>query len=163
MLPWTHPSWHRKRHLNRFSRFCTAHGKMSLYFTMGRPFSPENCPFTWRDMNPHLTHGSFGPPESTTQTASRAVQPFLQGSRSWQTDRQTDHATPSVTIGRIYVVLWCSLKHCRTRPTIASPLTWYYSNNKYPRQHGVHAVETLWQAVDLVKIGFRGFLSVTKI
>ena len=27
-----------------------------------------------------------------------------------QFDRQTDHTTPSITIGRIYVVLQCSLK-----------------------------------------------------
>jgi len=27
----------------------------------------------------HLTHDSLGPPEPTTQTASRSVQPFLQG------------------------------------------------------------------------------------
>jgi len=46
---------------------------------------------------------SFGPPESTTQTASRSVQPFLQGSLLRQTDRRTDLATRSVTIGRIYV------------------------------------------------------------
>ena len=43
------------------------------------------------------------PPEPTAQTPSRSVQPFLQGLRLWQTDRPTDHATRSVTIGRIYV------------------------------------------------------------
>jgi len=39
------------------------------------------------NVHPHLTHGSFGPPQSTSQTASRSVQSCLQGSRSWQTDR----------------------------------------------------------------------------
>ena len=29
-----------QRHLNRFSRLCRAHGRESLYFTMGRPFLP---------------------------------------------------------------------------------------------------------------------------
>jgi len=38
-------------------------------------------------------HGSLGPAESTTQAASQWVKPFLQASRSWQTDRPTDHAT----------------------------------------------------------------------
>jgi len=56
---------------------------------------------------PHLIHGSPGPPKSSTQTAARSVQPFLQGSLVWQTDRQTDrqttHATRSVRIDRIYV------------------------------------------------------------
>jgi len=39
MVPWAYPSPHPKRHLDRFSRFCTAHGRESLYFTMGRPLS----------------------------------------------------------------------------------------------------------------------------
>jgi len=30
------------------------------------------------DLNPHLIHGSLGPPESSTQTASRSVQSFLR-------------------------------------------------------------------------------------
>ena len=38
---------------------------------------PKNCPFAWGDLDPHLIHGSFSPPESTTQTANRLVQPFL--------------------------------------------------------------------------------------
>jgi len=33
----------------------------------------------------NLVHGSFGPHESTSQTASRSVQTFMQGSQSWQT------------------------------------------------------------------------------
>ena len=69
----------------------------------GPPLPPHNCPFSWRDVDLHLIHGSLGSPESSTQTASRSVQPFLHGSLLWQTDRQTDHATQSVTIGRMYV------------------------------------------------------------
>ena len=30
----------------------------------------------------HVVYGFLGPPESTLQSASRSVQPFLQGSRS---------------------------------------------------------------------------------
>jgi len=52
---------------------------------------------------PHLTHGSLGPPESSTQMASRSVQPFLQGSLVWQTDRPTDHTTQSVSIHCIHI------------------------------------------------------------
>jgi len=61
---------------------------------------------------PRVTHDSLGPFEPSTQTASRSVQPFLQGSlvlvwqTDGQTDRPTDHATRSVTIGRIYI---CSI------------------------------------------------------
>jgi len=45
-------------------------------------------PFPWRDLDPHLIHGSLGPPESSTQTASRSVQLFFAGLTSvtdWQT------------------------------------------------------------------------------
>jgi len=46
------------------------------------------------DLDRHL-HGSLGPPEFSTQTASWSVQPFLQG-LLWQTDIQSDHATRSL-------------------------------------------------------------------
>jgi len=52
-------------------------------------FHPQNCLFPWGDLDPHLIHGSMGPPESIFQTAPQSVQLFLQGSRSLQTDRQT--------------------------------------------------------------------------
>ena len=59
-----------------FSHFRTAHGRKSVYFTMGLPFT-HNCPFWWRDLDPHLTHGSLGPCEPTTQMASGSIQLFL--------------------------------------------------------------------------------------
>ena len=61
------PKWHID--IDWFNRFCTAHGRLSIYFTM-------------RDLEPHLIH------EPTTQAASRSVQPFLQGSLAWPTDQQ---------------------------------------------------------------------------
>ena len=51
-------------------------------------------------------------------TASRSVQPYLQGSRSWETDRPTDHAT-SVTVGRIYVRSTATRPKSRRRYTFA--------------------------------------------
>jgi len=54
VLPSANPSQQSKHQIDRFSRFCTAHGKKSLYFTIGDPFS-QNCPFSW---------GS-GPPSNT--------------------------------------------------------------------------------------------------
>jgi len=53
----------------------------------------------------YATGVSLGPPESSTQTASRSLQPFLTGAlhvSDRPTDRPTDHATPSVTIGGAY-------------------------------------------------------------
>jgi len=43
---------------------------------------PSKATLNVRDLGPHLTHSSLGSPESTSQTVSRLVQPFLQGSRS---------------------------------------------------------------------------------
>jgi len=102
-----HPSPQPKRHLDRFSLFCTDNGRVSLYFTMARPFHPASkLLLPMGDVDPHLIHNSLGPSESSTQTTSRSLQPFLHGSLQTdrrQTDRQTDHAPRSVTIGRIYV------------------------------------------------------------
>jgi len=96
MLRWIHQIPHPKWRLNRFSRFCTAHSKQSLYFTMGHPIRPQHCPFSGA-----IIHGSLGPSE------------FLQGSWSWQTDRQTDWQTDytimSATIGRTYYI------HCESK------------------------------------------------
>ena len=73
MLPSVHPSPQPKRQINRFSHFCTAHGRRSYYFTTGDPF-PKNCPFSrgiWTPSNSWLGHS-----EPTIQTAAISVQPF---------------------------------------------------------------------------------------
>jgi len=51
-------------------------------------------------LNSYLTHDSLGL-SKFTQTASRSVKPFLQGSLVWQTDRQTDRPTdrPRYSVG----------------------------------------------------------------
>jgi len=54
----------------------------------GLPSLPQNCPFPCGS-GLHLMHGSLGPLESSTQMASRLVQPLFQGSQLWQTDQQT--------------------------------------------------------------------------
>jgi len=64
-----------------------------------------------RGCGPHLIHGFLGPPQSSTQMASRSVEQFFCRAHycDWQTDLQTDrqtdrhHAARSVTIGCIYV------------------------------------------------------------
>jgi len=105
---WAHPSPNPKRHLDWFSRFCTTHGRASLCFTTGRPF-PVKITTSYGGSGPHLIRDSLGPSDATTQTASRSVQPFYAGltvtdtQTCRQTDRPTDHAIGSVTIGRIYV------------------------------------------------------------
>ena len=102
------------------------------------PFPPQNCPCLSGDLDPHVIHGSLDPSESSTQTASRSVQLFLQGSLVWQTDQPTDHATRSVTVCRIYI--------CRTA---LQP-----NNNTFIRNFNVcmhvtvamAAVITIWRA-----------------
>ena len=66
-----------KRHIDRFSHFCTAHRRVSHYFTLRRYVpSPKNCPFPSGDQVRHLTHDTYGLPESSSQTACPSVQPF---------------------------------------------------------------------------------------
>jgi len=55
MIAWAQPSPQPKWHLDRFSRFCS----VSLYLTMGRPFLPQNCPFSWEDLDLYLIRSSL--------------------------------------------------------------------------------------------------------
>jgi len=153
VLPLAHPSPQPKRKIDRFSRFCTDHDRVSLYFAVynGPPFSLLKLPpshggpgrlthaslgssepkgisigsvvfaqitvesiyFTMRrpfplsklflrmgGSEPHRIHGSLSPSESSTQTVSRSVQPFLYGLTS-VTDRETDRPTdrPHYSVG----------------------------------------------------------------
>jgi len=91
--------YNNKLHVDRFNRLCTAHGRQSHWFTVGRPFPPHDCRFAW-DSDAHLTHGFLGKPESTSQTTSRCFQPFLQGSRWRQTDLLRDRPRDRRSIGR---------------------------------------------------------------
>ena len=59
----------------------------------GSLFPVSKLPLPMGGSGPNLIHGSLGPPKSSTQTASRSVQLFLQGSLVWETDRLSDHAT----------------------------------------------------------------------
>ena len=65
---------------------------------------------------PHLIW-FHGPTQSTLQAAARSV-------RDQQTDTQTDHAIPSVAIGRIPLLLWRGLKIDAYRIPII--LLWWY-------------------------------------
>jgi len=80
--------------------------KLPIFYN-GRPYPPELL-LPMGDLDPRAIHGSLILPESSTQTASRSLLPFLQASLVRQTDsptdRLTDHATRPVTIGRMYVL-----------------------------------------------------------
>jgi len=109
MLPSAHPRPQPKQHLDRFSRFCTAHDRESLYFTKGRPFHLKIAPLHWRSGHPsniwflRLTrvHNPNG------ISISSAVFALLTIVTDRQTNRQqTDHITPSV-IPRLHDTTVC--------------------------------------------------------
>jgi len=52
MIPWVHASPKAKRHLDRFSEFCTDDHRMFLYFTMVCQFPPKNCSFPLGNLDP---------------------------------------------------------------------------------------------------------------
>ena len=72
---------------------------MSLYFTMGRPFPPQNCPFRWGSGPPSNTWflGSTRVHNPNGITISSAVFAWLTSVTDRQTDRQTDR--PRYSIG----------------------------------------------------------------
>jgi len=90
-----------KRRLDRFSRFCTDDRRVSLYFTMGRPFPLKIAP----------SHGGSGPSSNTWFPGSTpvlnpngiSIDAAIFARLISVTDRPIDHATRLVTIGRIYV------------------------------------------------------------
>jgi len=76
MLPWTHPSPNPKWHVHQFSHLCTYHGRVAILYN-GPLLFPLNLPLPSGHLDPNLIHGFFGPPDSSTQKASRLLQPFL--------------------------------------------------------------------------------------
>jgi len=120
MLLWAYPSPQPKRHLDRFSRCCTAHRRASLYLTTGRPFPLKNV-ISMEGPAPHGAHPSPQP--------KRYLDRFSRLCRAHYCDRQTDRQTTltrSVTVGRIYV-----------RSTPMRPKT---DNIKTPRRYKITLV-----------------------
>jgi len=77
------------------------------------------------NMYSRLIHACFlAPTQLHTQTASWSVRPFSQGWRSWQTDRQTDHAIYCVCNTRSH------LRSTAMRPYISTAQYWRKSSNR---------------------------------
>ena len=108
MLPWATESC-RKRHLDRFSRFCTAHGRRSLY--SGPPLSPQNFLFAlgiWTSA--HIIHGSLVPWAHPSPQPQRHLDQFSRFCGAQNRDIQTDRQTTTLSLcdnrpGRIYLVV----------------------------------------------------------
>jgi len=110
VLPLAHPSPQPKQRIDRFSRFCTAHGRMSLHFTTV-PLSPKIAP----------CHGGSGPPSNTWFPGStRVLNPngisigsAIFAGHTSVTGRLTDYTTRSVTTNNrphLHLVLRCGQK-----------------------------------------------------
>jgi len=129
--------------------FCATHSKVSLYFRMGHSPPPSKLLLHMGDVDPYVIHGSLSPPESSTQTASWLVQPFLQGSLVWQTDRQTT-LLGSVTIGRICV---CSTV-MRPNKNMNCKNVQFTSKYKHRVTTLKKQISLLWVSTQSVKLNF---------
>jgi len=78
MLPWAHPSPQPKRHLDWFSPFLHRPRQSVTILYNGLPLSPVKITPSHGDLDLYLIHGSLGPPESSTQTASGLVGRFCR-------------------------------------------------------------------------------------
>jgi len=86
---WSHPSLQPKWHLNRFSHFCTAHGRVSLYFTMDRPFPHSKLPLPTGDLDPSWFFRPTWDQNPNDISISWSVFLGLTNVTDRQTDRQT--------------------------------------------------------------------------
>ena len=88
MVSWAHPNLQHKQHVDWISGLSTAHRKLYLQLVMVWDMFPQNCHFPGGS-RPQPNTCYLGLPDSTIQTASQLVRPFLQGSRLCATDRKT--------------------------------------------------------------------------
>ena len=98
VICWAHQSPKLKQHLDQFSLFCTDNYPI-LY--NGSPLPPLKITPSYRGCGPPSNTWFSGPtPVLNPNSISIA---WLTNVTDRQTDRQTDHAIRSVTIGRIHV------------------------------------------------------------
>ena len=92
-FPWgiCTPRLHPKRHIDQFSRFCTAHCKVSHYFTMHRyvPPSKKNCPLPLVFCHPAEEGQSHG----RRQRAQKIGKDCVCGYGDMMVDKQTHRHT----------------------------------------------------------------------
>ena len=88
--------------------FCTTHSRSSLYFTMGRRFPLKISPLhrvMWNPAQQMLLWAHLSPqPKRHLNHLSRFCRVHVRD-RDRQINRRRDHATLSVTISRIYIML----------------------------------------------------------
>ena len=105
MLPWASPSPYPKWLLHHFSHFCATHGRQSWYITVGHPLSLKIALFmvSWLDLDSIKYVVRWAHPNPQPKQHLSWFSHFCRAHNRDRQTRQTDHTTPSVTIGRIYV------------------------------------------------------------
>ena len=101
MVLWAHPSPQPKRHLHRFSRFCTAHPSVPILYN-GIPLSPSKLPLPMVGSGPTSNTWFAGPTRVHNPNGILIGSAVFAGLTS-MTHRPTDHTMRSVTIRIIYV------------------------------------------------------------
>jgi len=106
---------------------------------------------------PHLIRGSLGPPATPVLdpnggSIDSAVFCRAHSVPNRQTDRQTDHATWSVTTGRIYVRSTAMRPNNKTLPKSLTSSPFFGHNCKCYHQTAslLHCVEFSWRKTDQV-------------
>ena len=96
-----HPNRHPHRGVLRtlLSRLESIDSRACPGMSWVDPFSTSKLSLhVWGSWLTWFIHSSLGPPDSTSRTAPRSVQPAVFVGLTVEADRPTDHATPSVAI-----------------------------------------------------------------
>ena len=96
-------SQHSQLQQSRLSTFLLRTLQQWLTMLFNEPGDPQKLPLPLGGLDPHLIHGSLGPPKSHTQTASRLVHLFCRAHGfDQQTDRHTDRPRYALCSNRQY-------------------------------------------------------------
>jgi len=106
------PCQYAKRHLDRFSRFCTDNHSVPIFYN-GMPRLLKIVPTNRADVDPMKEMVPWAHPSPQPNGIAIGSAVFAGLTIVRQTDRQTEHVTPCVTIGRIYVVLKLTIDKLR--------------------------------------------------
>ena len=111
-----HRSPRSKRHIDRFSRYSHS-SRHTVHILYNRPPLPaQNCPFAREIWSPSNTWSLELTRVHKPNGISIGSAVFCgTDDRDRHAGRRTDHATRSVAIGRLYVVLQCGLTYYRCK------------------------------------------------
>jgi len=133
MVAWVRATQSPKWHLDRFSCFCTAQAGMSLYFTIGRPYTPKIASFHGdADMVP-WARPSAQPKRHLDRFSRFCRAHYCERPR----DKPIDHATRSITTGHIVTY--------EVRPTVVQP-----NNNSSTTTSSYFSVPTIIAFIHII-------------